>query len=136
MAPSQDDIILPFGDPAFTVGAEEGTPVKADDIPQMPLYDSDNYNNPVNAVGSEQNVSQPFDNASVYGDYANADVPAEGMGAGPPYQPYGAEAFSTADQSSFGTYGNQTVDMQGGVPMDNNGYPGYGKTVSGKSATI
>ena len=43
----------------------------------MPLYDSDNYNNPVNAVGSEQNVSQPYDNASFYGDYAGAEVQAE-----------------------------------------------------------
>lgn len=130
-APSQDEIVLPFGNPAFTTGTEESAPVKADDIPQMPLYDSDNYNNPVNAVGSEQNVSQPFDNASVYGDYANADVPVDGAGEVPPYQPYGAEAFSTADQSSYGTYGNQTVDMQGGVPMDNNGYPGYGNDGNG-----
>ena len=93
----------------------------------MPLYDSDNYNNPVNAVGSEQNISEPFNNASVYGDYAGTEAPTEV----PPYQPYGAEAFSIADQSSYGTYGNQTIDMQGGVPMDNNGYPGYGSTDNG-----
>ena len=129
VAPSQDDIILPFGDPAFATGAEEGPKAKADDIPQMPLYDSDNYNNPVNAVGSEQNISEPFNNASVYGDYAGTEAPSEV----PPYQPYGAEAFSTADQSSYGTYGyaNQTVNMQGGVPMDNNGYPEYGNAGNG-----
>ena len=128
-APSQDDIILPFGDPAFATGTEESPKVKADDIPQMPLYDSDNYNNPVNAVGSEQNISEPFNNASVYGDYAGMEAPQEV----PPYQPYGAEAFSTADQSSYGTYGyaNQTVNMQGGVPMDNNGYPEYGNAGGG-----
>ena len=124
---SSDDIILPFGDPAFAVGAEEGTKAKADDIPQMPLYDSDNYNNPVNAVGSEQNISEPFNNASVYGDYTGAEAPSEV----PPYQPYGAEAFSTADQSSYGTYGNQSVYMQGGVPMDNNGYPENGNADNG-----
>lgn len=123
-APS-DDIILPFGDPAFTT-AEAAPAPKAEDIPQMPLYDSDNYNNPVNAVGSEQNISEPFNNASVYGDYAN-QAPAEV----PPYQPYGAEAFSTADQTSYGTYGNQNYDMQGGVPMDNNGYPDYGNGGNG-----
>ena len=123
-APS-DDIILPFGDPAFTT-AEAAPAPKAEDIPQMPLYDSDNYNNPVNAVGSEQNISEPFYNASVYGDYAN-QAPAEV----PPYQPYGAEAFSTADQSSYGTYGYQNNDMQGGVPMDNNGYPDYGNGGNG-----
>ena len=108
---------------------EEAPKAKADDIPQMPLYDSDNYNNPVNAVGSEQNISEPFNNASVYGDYAGTEAPSEV----PPYQPYGAEAFSTADQSSYGTYGygNQTVDMQGGVPMDNNGYPEYGNAGNG-----
>ena len=129
VAPSQDDIILPFGEATFATGAEEGPKVKADDIPQMPLYDSDNYNNPVNAVGSEQNISEPFNNASVYGDYAGTETPSEV----PPYQPYGAEAFSTADQSSYGTYGygNQTVDMQGGVPMDNNGYPEYGNAGNG-----
>lgn len=128
-APSQDDIILPFGDPAYATGMEEAPKAKADDIPQMPLYDSDNYNNPVNAVGSEQNISEPFNNASVYGDYAGTEAPSEV----PPYQPYGAEAFSTADQSSYGTYGygNQTVDMQGGVPMDNNGYPEYGNAGNG-----
>ena len=129
VAPSQDDIILPFGEATFATGAEEGPKAKADDIPQMPLYDSDNYNNPVNAVGSEQNISEPFNNASVYGDYAGTETSPEV----PPYQPYGAEAFSTADQSSYGTYGygNQTVDMQGGVPMDNNGYPEYGNAGNG-----
>lgn len=129
VAPSQDDIILPFGEATFATGAEEAPKAKADDIPQMPLYDSDNYNNPVNAVGSEQNISEPFNNASVYGDYAGTETPSEV----PPYQPYGAEAFSTADQSSYGTYGygNQTVDMQGGVPMDNNGYPEYGNAGNG-----
>ena len=129
VAPSQDDIILPFGEATFATGAEEGPKAKADDIPQMPLYDSDNYNNPVNAVGSEQNISEPFNNASVYGDYAGTETPSEV----PPYQPYGAEAFSTADQSSYGSYGygNQTVDMQGGVPMDNNGYPEYGNAGNG-----
>ena len=94
---------------------------------QMPLYDSDNYNNPVNAVGSEQNISQPYDNASFYGDYAGAEAQTEV----PPYQPYGAEAFSAQDQSSFGAYGNQTVDYRGGVPMDNNGYPEYGTGENG-----
>ncbi|MCR4702595.1 MAG: hypothetical protein K5665_02905 [Saccharofermentans sp.] len=119
----QDDIILPFGNPAYVSGSEDAA-VQSDpgDIPQMPLYDSDNYNNPVNAVGSEQNVSQPADNASFYGDYAGSEAQAEV----PPYQPYGAESFSTADQSSFGSYGNQTIDMQGGVPMDDSGYPTYG----------
>ena len=126
---AQDDIVLPFGSSVFVEAEEESAPVKADDIPQMPLYDSDNYNNPVNAVGSEQNVSQPFDNASVYGDYAGAET--QGNVEVPPYQPYGAEAFSTADQSSFGTYGDQTVDMQGGVPMDNNGYTGFGSDDNG-----
>ena len=125
VAAPTDDIILPFGDPAFTT-AESAPAPKAEDIPQMPLYDSDNYNNPVNAVGSEQNISEPFDNASVYGDYAN-QAPAEV----PPYQPYGAEAFSTADQSSYGTYGSQNYNMQGGVPMDNNGYPDYGNGGNG-----
>ena len=124
---SQDDIVLPFGSPTFVTGAEDNAQVKADDVPQMPLYDSDNYNNPVNAVGSEQNISQPYNNASFYGDYAGAEAQTEV----PPYQPYGAEAFSTADQSSFGTYGNQTVDMQGGVPMDNNGYPEFGAGENG-----
>ena len=129
VAPSQDDIILPFGEATFATSADEGPKAKANDIPQMPLYDSDNYNNPVNAVGSEQNISEPFNNASVYGDYAGTETPSEV----PPYQPYGAEAFSTADQSSYGTYGygNQTVDMQGGVPMDNNGYPEYGNAGNG-----
>ena len=121
-ARSQDDIVLPFGSSVF-VEEDEEIKTKADDIPQMPLYDSDNYNNPVNAVGSEENVSQPFDNASVYGDYAGVET--QGVDEVPPYQPYGSEAFSTADQSSFGTYGDQTVGMQGGVPMDNNGYTGY-----------
>ena len=126
--PSQDDIVLPFGSSVF-VEEEDVPQAKADDIPQMPLYDSDNYNNPVNAVGSEQNVSQLFDNASVYGDYAGTEV--QGNDEVPPYQPYGSEAFSTADQSSFGTYGDQTVDMQGGVPMDNNGYSGFGGNDNG-----
>lgn len=127
VVPAQDDIVLPFGNSVFTTGAEEGTPAKADDIPQMPLYDSDNYNNPVNAVGSEQNVSQPYDNATFYGDYVGEQPQAEAAPQEvPPYQPYGAESFSAADQSSFGTYGYQTPDMQGGAPMDTNGYSGYG----------
>ena len=54
----QDDIVLPFGSPAFATGGDEDAPVEVEDIPQMPLYDSDNYNNLINAVGSEQNVSK------------------------------------------------------------------------------
>ena len=126
VVPAEDDIVLPFGNPAYVSGNEEPVAAKADDIPQMPLYDSDNYNNPVNAVGSEQNISQPYDNASFYGDYAGAEVQAEGAQV-PPYQPYGAEAFSTADQSSFGTYTN----MQGGATMDSNGYPEFGNGENG-----
>ena len=128
--PSEDDIVLPFGDPAFVSGEEDNTQVKADDVPQMPLYDSDNYNNPVNAVGSEQNVSQPFENASFYGDYAGAEA-QEPVTEVPPYQPYGAEAFSAADQSSFGTYGSQPADAQGGAPMDDNGYSEFGSFDNG-----
>ncbi len=128
-APAQDDVVLPFGNNVYVTGAEESAPAKAEDIPQMPLYDSDNYNNPVNAVGSEQNVSQPFDNASVYGDYAGSE--AQGAAEVPPYQPYGAESFSAADQSSFGTYGDQTPNMQGGIPMDNDGYTDYGNGDNG-----
>lgn len=127
--PAQDDVVLPFGNNVYVSGEEEAAPAKAEDIPQMPLYDSDNYNNPVNAVGSEQNVSQPFDNASVYGDYAGGE--AQGAAEVPPYQPYGAESFSAADQSSFGTYGDQTPNMQGGIPMDNNGYTDYGSGDNG-----
>lgn len=127
--PAQDDVVLPFGNNVYVSGEEEAAPAKAEDIPQMPLYDSDNYNNPVNAVGSEQNVSQPFDNASVYGDYAGGE--AQGAVEVPPYQPYGAESFSAADQSSFGTYGDQTPNMQGGIPMDNNGYTDYGSGDNG-----
>ena len=119
---NEDDIVLPFGDAAVVAVDEDAAPqAKVDDIPQMPLYDSDNYNNPVNAVGSEQNVSQPVDNASFYGDYAGNEA-QEAVTEVPPYQPYGAETFSTADQSSFGTYGEQPVGMQGGAPMDNSGF--------------
>ena len=127
--PSEDDIVLPFGSSVFVEGDDSVTEVKADDIPQMPLYDSDDYNNPVTAVGSEQTVSQPFENASVYGDYAGTEV--QGAGEVPPYQPYGAEAFSTADQSSFGVYGDQTADVQGGVPMGSNGYTEFGSDDTG-----
>ena len=129
-APAEDDIVLPFGDPAYVSGMEEPV-AKADDIPQMPLYDSDNYNNPVNAVGSEENISQPYENASFYGDYAGAEAQAEAGQQVPPYQPYGAEAFSAVDQSSFGTYGTQNENMQGGAPMDSNGYPDFGNGENG-----
>lgn len=120
-APSEDDIVLPFGNPAYITADDEVVTAKDEDIPQMPLYDSDNYNNPVNAVGSEQAVSQLYDNASFYGDYAGSEVQAEAAEV-PPYQPYGAESFSAADQNSYGAYGNQTADMQGGIPVDNGGY--------------
>ena len=128
--PSEDDIVLPFGNATFVSGEDDNTQVKAEDIPEMPLYDSDNYNNPVNAVGSEQNVSQPYENASFYGDYAGAEAQSESAEV-PPYQPYGAEAFSEADQSSFGTYGNQPADAQGGAPMDENGYSEFGNADNG-----
>ncbi len=125
VAPVQDDIVLPFGNSVFTSGSEEEAQAKADDIPQMPLYDSDNYNNPVNAVGSEQDVSQPYENATFYGDYAGEQVPVDDSQDMPPYQPYGAESFSEADQSSFGAYGEQTGFEQGGAPVDNSGYAGF-----------
>lgn len=110
-----DDVILPFAEAVETIAEPEE--IKTDDVPDMPLYDGDNYDTPVNAVNSEEPITSQTDSAYAYGDYNNA-APDEQA-----YQPYGSEAFPAEDQTQYGAYNNQ----DGGTNMsDNNSFTSFG----------
>nr|MCR4688225.1 hypothetical protein [Saccharofermentans sp.] len=110
-----DEVVLPFAEQVTAVSEPEE--VKTDDVPDMPLYDGDNFDTPVNAVNSEEPISAQTDAAYAYGDYNNADQQPQ------VYQPYGSEAFPAEDQTAYGAYNNQ----DGGTNMsDNSGFTSFG----------
>lgn len=117
---TQDDsFVLPFGNGVEMV--EDDSISSADDIPQMPLYDGDNYDTPVNAINSQQPVNEEPKDTYTYGDYDNSILREEQTQAAPPYQPYGGEAFPQNDQQNYGAY-----NAQGGAAMDGNEFVNFG----------
>ena len=96
--PESDEgtIVLPFANGAETV-AEPEAPA---DIPEMPTYDGNTFDTPVNAVSSEETIGTANPETLSYGEYEETDPSL----AAPPYQPYGSEPFTTDDQDAFGKY--------------------------------
>ena len=107
-AAASEDIILPF---ANGVETYNDTASSAADIPQMPLYGSNAYDTPVNAVNSEEPMGASVE-AIGYGDYDNSTLPVtEEI----PSQAYGGEVFSTEDQNAYTSFdqSNQAPYTQG-----------------------
>jgi hypothetical protein len=97
--PVTDDegpVVLPFANGAETVSEPE---VPAD-IPEMPTFDGNTFDTPVNAVSSEESIGTVNPETVSYGEYEEADPEL----AAPPYQPYGSEPFTADDQNAFGKY--------------------------------
>ncbi|MBR2523411.1 MAG: hypothetical protein IKE53_03095 [Clostridiales bacterium] len=106
-----DGFRLPFANDVDTVGAPEMT----EQVPDMPEYDANVYDTPVNAVNSEQPIDAQVEDTYAYGGYedvqaadqvngyATAQAPQEDV----PYQPYGGEVFQTGDQANYQTDNSQ-----------------------------
>ncbi|MBP5654488.1 MAG: hypothetical protein J6X33_03140 [Clostridiales bacterium] len=101
-----EDIILPF---ANGVETYTDTAASSPDVPQMPLYGSNAYDTPVNAVNSEQPMGAPVE-AIGYGDYDNSTLPVEDI----PSQAYGGEVFSAEDQNAYTSFEPQAGTAQAG----------------------
>ncbi len=82
--PSSDDSFsLPFANGAITFSDEPKKTEGNNDIPDMPLYEGNTFDTPVNAVSSEAPVSADNDNVYTYGQY----VENENMAAPEPAIP-------------------------------------------------
>ena len=72
-----------------------------EDIPDMPLYNSNTFDTPVAAVNSEQPVNATNDDVYSYGQYVENenmdDMPAQYPVEEPPYQSFGNEGGSYQD---------------------------------------
>ncbi|MBO4459069.1 MAG: hypothetical protein J5778_00250 [Clostridiales bacterium] len=117
-ADNSEDIVLPFanGVETYTDQAES-----AADVPQMPLYGSNAYDTPVNAVNSEQPIGAAVE-ATGYGDYDNSTLPITEI----PSQAYGGEVFSMEDQNAY-TQTNPQAGQQAAYTDYSQQY-GYGQT--------
>ena len=94
-----EDIVLPFANGVETYTDKASS---ASDIPEMPLYGSNAYDTPVNAVNSEQPVGAPVESTG-YGDYDNSTLGATEI----PSQAYGGETFSMEDQNEYTSFAQQ-----------------------------
>jgi len=96
---SDDGFVLPFANGAETI---DDTPApKADDVPDMPVYETNGFDTPVTAINSEEPIDKQA-GAYSYGDYDNSDLIDENI----PTQPFGAETFSKNDQTVYTNYGD------------------------------
>ena len=103
--PEKEEFKLPFANEVDTVGAPEAV----EDVPEMPQYDANVFDTPVNAVNSEQPINAESDDTYAYGEYDEpkaaevndafftSEAPKEEI----PYQPYGSEAFQVNDQEVY-----------------------------------
>lgn len=117
-----EGFVLPFANDVET----DGAPDNSASIPDMPQYDANVYDTPVNAVGTDTPVGAQSPDAYAYGQYNNVnDAPVNdgsfvATGAvgqeEPPYQPYGSEVFGTQDQNA---YQQQSYQQN---PYADNGY--------------
>lgn len=94
-----EDIVLPFANGVETYTDKASS---ASDIPEMPLYGSNAYDTPVNAVNSEQPMGAPVESTG-YGDYDNSTLGATEI----PSQAYGGETFSMEDQNEYTSFAQQ-----------------------------
>ena len=100
-----EDIVLPFANGVETYTDKAAS---ASDVPEMPLYGSNAYDTPVNAVNSEQPIGAPVESTG-YGDYDNSTLTASEI----PSQAYGGEVFSMEDQNEYTQLGQNPGYDQG-----------------------
>ncbi|MBP5262249.1 MAG: hypothetical protein J6Z43_09005 [Clostridiales bacterium] len=113
-APVSEEFTLPFANAVET----EGAPEAVENIPDMPQYDANVYDTPVNAINSEQPISAQAPDSYAYGTYDNMNQAAPAPEA-IPYQPYGSETFASPDQTA---YQNDDVQQFQTNPADYSGY--------------
>jgi len=107
-----EEFTLPFANGVETVGSPEAV----EQIPDMPQYDSNVYDTPVNAINSEQPIDAVDQGAYAYGEYDSQQA-AEPAPENIPYQPYGSEVFDANDQMAY--QNDNAQQYQAG------GYQGY-----------
>ena len=124
--PSSDGFALPFENPVETISDEPKTPDENSDIPDMPVFDGNTFDTPVNAVSSEQPINAQTEDVISYGQY----VENENMAAPEPeFTAPAAENFEPADQTppyqSFGNEGEGYAQYDNGYQYQPGQYQSY-----------
>lgn len=117
-----DSFVLPFENNVETIPEAEVKQPEAEDIPDMPLYNSDTFNTPTHTVNSDQPItSDPGKTYAVGGYQENEDMAQPEV----PYTAFGQEGgqYEAAPQNIPYPYEEpQQPDSQ---PADTSAYYGY-----------
>lgn len=73
----EDEFSLPFANGVSTFEDDPKKTAGSDDIPDMPLYEGNTFDTPVNAVSSEAPIAAVNDNVYTYGQYVENENMAE-----------------------------------------------------------
>lgn len=117
---------LPFENPVETFSDEPKTPDENNDIPDMPVFDGNTFDTPVNAVSSEQPINAQTEDVISYGQY----VENENMAAPEPeFTAPAVESYETPDQTppyqSFGNEGEGYAQYDNGYQYQPGQYQSY-----------
>ena len=124
---ASDGFELPFENPVETFSDEPKTPDENSDIPDMPVFDGNTFDTPVNAVSSEQPINAQTEDVISYGQY----VENENMAAPEPdfASPVSAAAYEEAPQTppyqSFGNEGEGYSQYDNGYQYQPGQYQSY-----------
>ena len=119
--PSEDKFELPFENHVDTFSDEPKEAEKASDIPDMPLFDGNTFDTPVNAVSSEEPINSANQDVYSYGQYVENENMAEPE---PEVQQY-AEPEQPAPYQSFGNEGQQYESYDNGYQYQPGQYQSY-----------
>ncbi|MCQ2504561.1 MAG: hypothetical protein MJ103_04955 [Saccharofermentans sp.] len=115
---SSDGFELPFENIVETIDDEPKIPDANSDIPDMPVFDGNTFDTPVNAVSSEQPINAQTEDVISYGQY----VENENMAAPEAYE---APVEQTPPYQSFGNEGDGYSQYDNGYQYQPGQYQSY-----------
>ncbi|MCR5528375.1 MAG: hypothetical protein K6F49_04060 [Saccharofermentans sp.] len=119
---------LPFENPVETFSDEPQAAEESSDIPDMPVFDGNTFDTPVNAVSSEEPINTQTEDVYSYGQY----VENENMAAAEPEFTTPAPEYAAPEQpaaeppyQSFGNEGNGYSQYDNGYQYQPGQYQSY-----------
>jgi len=118
----EDKFELPFENHVDTFSDEPKENEKASDIPDMPMFDANTFDTPVNAVSSEEPINTVDNDVYSYGQYVENENMAEP-------EPMAAQQYAQPEQpapyQSFGNEGQQYESYDNGYQYQPGQYQSY-----------
>lgn len=118
---AEDKFELPFENHVDTFSDEPKETEKASDIPDMPMFDANTFDTPVNAVSSEEPINTVDNDVYSYGQY----VENENMAAPEPMAQQQYTEPEPAPYQSFGNEGQQYESYDNGYQYQPGQYQAY-----------